>query len=160
MDLEQGELRLWVKLVGDEVGDYQKMVHVPEEWERAEKEKNAKRTPVTVSMILVVVLSLLACLVLGVIRWSNKQFNKALFLKALVGIIAISVLGSLNEIPTMVWHFSTSKPWNDQVFQEIGSTALFILRARPRFLPSGAPYMILVFKLGPQGSCSHNTCQK
>ena len=127
VDLEQGELRLWVKLVGDEVGDYQKMVHVPEEWERAEKEKNAKRTPVTVSMILVVVLSLLACLVLGVIRWSNKQFNKALFLKALVGIIAISVLGSLNEIPTMVWHFSTSKPWNDQVFQEIGSTALFIL---------------------------------
>ena len=127
VDLDQGELRLLVKLAGEEIVDFQRMVHVPEEWSRAENEKNAKKTPFNFMVILVVVLSLLAAVVSGLIRWSRKQFQLDLFVKTLLIIAAVGLMNAWNSWPNMLWGFSTAEPYNDQLYQGLFSAGLGIV---------------------------------
>ena len=127
VELDQGELRLMVKLAGEEVVDFLRMVHVPEEWSRAENEKNAKKTPFDFMGILVVVLSLLAAAISGLIRWSRKQFQLDLFVKSLLVLATVGLINAWNSWPNMLWGFSTAEPFNDQLFQGIFSAGLGIV---------------------------------
>tara|TARA_Y100000590_G_scaffold148148_2_gene170229 strand:- start:5971 stop:9339 length:3369 start_codon:yes stop_codon:yes gene_type:complete len=127
IDLKEGELRLMVKLAGKDIVDHQRMVHVPEDWSRDENQKNAKQAPFNFIMILVVILSLMAAIVWGLIRWSRKQFQLDLFLKTLVILIIVGLLSSWNNWPEILWSFSTSEPYNDQLFQAVFSSGLGII---------------------------------
>ena len=115
--LNEGELRLKVLIAGDQVSDSWRDVHVPEEWSRAEQEKNAKNTPLQFIIMLTIILSIAYITILGVIRWSKKQFNTALFLKAFVFFAVIGLMNMWNTMPNTLWGFKTSEPYSDQLFQ-------------------------------------------
>jgi len=127
IDLDQGELRLLVKLAGEDIVDFQRMIHVPEEWSRAENEKNANKAPFNFMVILVIVLSLLAAVVSGLIRWSRKKFQLILFVKSLLILVAIGLMDAWNGWPNMLWGFSTAEPFNDQLYQGLFSAGLGIV---------------------------------
>jgi hypothetical protein len=115
--LNEGELRLKVIIAGDQVSDSWRDVHVPEEWSRAEQEKNAKNTPLQFIIMLTIILSIAYITILGVIRWSKKQFNTGLFLKAFVFFAVIGLINLWNTMPNALWGFKTSEPYSDQLYQ-------------------------------------------
>jgi hypothetical protein len=104
-------------MAGDQVSDSWREVHVPEEWSRAEQEKNAKNTPLQFIIMLTIILSIAYITILGVIRWSKKQFNTALFLKAFVFFAVIGLINLWNTMPNALWGFKTSEPYSDQLYQ-------------------------------------------
>jgi len=127
VDLEEGELRLVYKIAGSEIVDFQRIVYVPEEWSRAQNEKNAQKEPFNFIAILFVALSLLVAVVSGVVRWSRKQFQIDLFFKIFVIIMIAGIINVWNNWPNLLWTFSTAEPFNNQLYQRLFGAALSII---------------------------------
>ncbi|MEE9126397.1 MAG: CPBP family intramembrane glutamic endopeptidase, partial [Planctomycetota bacterium] len=112
--LEEGEARVGVVLAGDEVADTFRYVHLPEKWEREERNRTMLATVV---QILCVSLSLgvfVSGAVLGIIHWSRRQFGVATFVTFLLSLVALrSVLYMMNW-PMMAAQFQTALGFNLQ----------------------------------------------
>ena len=125
--LEKGELRNIIRISGDKITDFDRTVHVPEEWTRKENEKNAKNEPFNFLVLFVIIFSLLTAIFSGIIRWSKKKFQIDLFIKSLVILVVLSIIGTWNNWPSITWNFSTSEPLADQLFQALFSSGLSIV---------------------------------
>jgi hypothetical protein len=70
-----GRASISVSIAGDEVVDYQRFVEVPDAWQRAEREANAKRTPYRIAQGLFLLL-LAGCGLSSYLRQSNSAKDK------------------------------------------------------------------------------------
>ncbi len=127
--LESGECRLVVQLSGSEVTSSYQMVYVPEEWSRAEREKNNLRTILDYIMGAAPILLLVVALVFAIISWSRKKFNLRLFLKLAILITFVTVLNVVNSWPSVKSMFVTAAPWMHQsliaiIFSALGAVVV------------------------------------
>jgi len=112
--MEIGEARIVIEIAGDEVVGTGRFVHIPEDWERAHRNRRSVTQVVKIAGVVLVVLLYLAGAVVAVIRWSRHRFATATF-AIFFGVTA--VLGAvqlLNGFRSTMAHFDTAQPFKLQ----------------------------------------------
>jgi len=77
--LDEGEARIEVDIAGDEITSTGRFVHIPEDWERAERSRRSITQILQISCTVLLVLVFIAGGVLAIIRWSRHDFQTATF---------------------------------------------------------------------------------
>ena len=113
--LEEGEARVGVVLSGDEVADTFRYVHLPEKWEREERNRTMLATVVQILCLSLSLGVFVSGAVLGIIHWSRRQFGVRTFVIFLLSLVALrSVLYMMNW-PIVAAQFQTALGFNLQV---------------------------------------------
>jgi hypothetical protein len=112
--METGEARIAINIAGDEVVGTGRFVHIPEEWERAYRNRRSVTRVVQIACVVLVVLLYLAGAVVAVIRWSRHRFATATFaiffgVTAVLGVIQLS-----NGFRSATAQFMTAQPFKLQ----------------------------------------------
>lgn len=121
--LAQGDRRATVQIAGDEVTDAYKWVHVPEKWERDERDRSGRLAIARISGGVGIALVILGGAVAGVVSWVRRRFAVRAFLLtwALVGVLGL--IGLALAWPQHVVEFSTAQAWALQAGLVIGATS-------------------------------------
>jgi len=112
--MDTGEARITINIAGDEVVGTGRFVHIPEEWERAYRNRRSVTQVVQIACVVLVVLLYLAGAVVAVIRWSRHRFAAATFavffgVTAVLGVIQLG-----NGFRSTMAHFDTAQPFKLQ----------------------------------------------
>jgi hypothetical protein len=109
--LEEGEARIAVVISGDGLTDTYRYIHVPEEWEREDRNRQAVMRVLGIVSGVGVVALFGAGAIGGVVFWSRRRFSVRPFLYAGVAMFSLGVLNLLNGWPGMEAAFSTAQPY-------------------------------------------------
>ena len=119
--LPAGEPRLEVGIAGDEVVSAGRFVHVPEEWDRAQRAASTRNLIVQIGASVVFGGLLVAAAILGIVAWSRGTYAPRLFLLAAGIVLLVSVVELANGWPGLMAGLSTAAPLQ---FQVIGLVAV------------------------------------
>ena len=127
--LEQGETRATVSIAGNEVAAAGRFVFIPEEWERAERDRRAVPNVVNIACIATIALAAIAGVIVGIVSWIRGRFALRTFLVVAPLILLANLANRFNEWPQVAAAFSTAQPFELQaavvlVALIIGMTAL------------------------------------
>ncbi len=107
---KDGEARLSVAVAGDEIVGAGRYVHVPESWERREREREGRTQIVKIAGALLFALAGLAALVLAVTSWMRHHCDT----RALALVLALTLGASAGGIavmwPAVAMTFKTTEP--------------------------------------------------
>ncbi len=119
--LPQGERRIAVRISGNQVADTYRFVHVPEEWDRQERDRQTipMITGTACSVLLIAIV--IAGIIIAIVSWSRKKFVVSSFLLFSVMLLVLSLANLLNSIPALSAQFSTAQPYKIQMFVLIGA---------------------------------------
>ncbi len=137
--LDDGEARITVALAGDEVTDAYRWIHVPEEWQRRERDKATLVQIVRIFGWLVVSAFLMSGVVGGIIAWSRKRFAARAFVGWFVLLGGLGIAELANSWPAIMSRFSTAQPLEFQVLAVIGGSIVSLL------VTAAVPAMVLGF---------------
>jgi len=113
--LSTGEARIGVEISGSEVSDAYRYIHVPEEWQRTERNKRNLQLILRLSGIAVIVIIWLIGAIFAIISWSKKEFTTRLFLIFAAIFLALTIVNLWNRWPTIISSFSTAQPFQNQM---------------------------------------------
>lgn len=118
-----GEGRAAVSVLGDEVGNVRRFVHIPEEWQRARRDSESRRSILGVGLIFTLILMFGVAAIVAIVVWSRGGLKVGPVWKG--SALAAVALGMsvANEWPVTVSRFLTSQPYGFQV----GGAALGLL---------------------------------
>jgi len=122
--LPQGERRIAVQISGAKVADVYRFVHVPEEWDRQERDKQTIPTMTSNGCSVVLAAIVLGGIVVAIVSWSRKKYVISSFLLLSALLLVLNVAGLLNSIPTLSAQFSTAQPFQIQMFVLVGAGIL------------------------------------
>ena len=126
---KNGEARFQVIIAGDEVVAAGRNVFVPEEWVRAETERDERLQVMKLSGVFAVVLGALAALVYAVISWNRGRCDKrALMLVAAVA-MTVAVVDLANGWPDMLMSLQTAEPVASQLATAVSAQFFMALMA-------------------------------
>lgn len=125
--LEDGEGRLEVTIAGGAVVGSRRYVHVPEEWQRRERDRRNLLDLISKSCAVLFGLIVAGALVAAVVRWSRRDYSVAAFAAATGAIATLALVEAFNGWPTRVARFSTAEPFSHQVFAALGGDGLGLL---------------------------------
>ncbi len=113
--LDRGEARLRVGLAGDRFMERGGFLHVPEEWEREERERGSRRDLLSGLSAGLLFLLLAGGAVTGVIRWARGSFH--LPSGGMVAGVAAGalLLSGVNALPASAVGFGTTQGFGEQV---------------------------------------------
>ncbi len=112
--LAEGETRITVELAGDDVVSGYRFVHVPEEWERNERDQRTISRIVQISTTILVIAIFIFGIVRGIIHWTKKHFSVKAFIIFSIGIFLIQIISLFNAWPSVQIQFMTSQPFANQ----------------------------------------------
>ncbi len=150
--LPRGELRLQVRLAGDEVAQAGRFVFIPEDWERSERNAQTIASIVTGGGLLLAGVAMVAGLITAIISWSRRQFSVRVFLVVFASFLVFSAARLANSFPTLMAQLSTAQPLQLQLAVLLGSTAVgVILQSVAMALVAGAaPYWCFAGRVSPR----------
>lgn len=122
--LEKGQARIAVKIAGDEVVDFHRYIHVPEEWNRQDRNKQNLFDIMRNFEMLIVFTIFFASIIAAIISWTRKNFPVRLFLQFFVLLLGLNVIDCINSWPATIAGFSTTEPLRNQVFTTIAFSIL------------------------------------
>ena len=122
--LQTGQARINITIAGDEVVDIVRMIHVPEEWERNEHNKQNTLGIIAISFFLILMFFILFAMRLAFKRERRFNFSKPLFLTLFSIAVILLSIEIINTWPSIVGAFNTSTPLINQLFQSITGLAL------------------------------------
>jgi hypothetical protein len=117
----RGEPRIDVGIAGDEVASAGRYVHVPEDWDRAQRAASTRNLIVQISTSVVFGGLLVAAAIWGIVGWSRGEYAPRLFLLAAGLVLLVSVVELANSWPSLHANLSTAAPLQ---FQLIGLLAI------------------------------------
>ncbi len=122
--LAEGEARLFVKIAGDKPVDAYRYIHVPEEWDR--QERNKRNVPESILLLrgILLILLILAGAISAIVSWSRKTFSVKTFLAFFALLFGLRFIGLLNGWPAVVALFSTAESYSNQTFAAIAFSIL------------------------------------
>ncbi len=125
--LDRGEARIAVHLAGDEVVDSYRFVHIPEEWERAERNRRSSAQLIQIVCVVALILVFVAGAVIAVVRWSKGRFAQRTFVVALGLLAGTGGFGLYNGWPAITAQFSTAQPYPLQSAMVVAGGLLVLL---------------------------------
>jgi hypothetical protein len=125
--LADGEGRIGIRVAGDEVAGYRRYVDVPEEWSRKERSR-----AMAMGVARTVCSSLLGLLALGLTiialhGWIRHVFRLRVFLTVFAALVALGLIGDLNDYPSMLARFATSQSIRSQMTRWLAREAVTLL---------------------------------
>src|SRR5262249_39206905 len=112
---EGGQARFLVNIAGDEIASSGRYVHVPEEWQRTEREREGQLAIAKLVLGGFLALLALAAMVMAVLEWTKGRVDR----RALIAVASIAfagaALGVANRWPTIAMHLNTAEPIASQV---------------------------------------------
>jgi hypothetical protein len=129
--LTRGERRIDVSIAGDEVVGVRRHIHVPEEWERQQRNQRLAGAILQGLGIFFLAGVLLFGSVSGVVLWSRKNFSVRICFVTFAILLLVGVAALANDWPTAMASFSTAQPLNLQIMMigGIGLIGLMIVSA-------------------------------
>jgi hypothetical protein len=122
-----GEARAIVALAGDEVVSWGRYIFVPEDWQRAERERASRlRLAKMVAMLAVVVLAV-AALIAAIVAWNRGRFDRRAFWIAIALCAGASAIAVANLWPATQMGFATAEPYRWQALLWGAGSALSLL---------------------------------
>ncbi|MCX5921818.1 MAG: type II CAAX endopeptidase family protein [Candidatus Dependentiae bacterium] len=125
--LKQGQAYISVKISGDKVVDSCRYIHVPEEWERTQKNNHHMLEILS----LLCMLLLYSFLSIGLVMSLKKSKHFSLFSGTTLGysvvLIVLFALNLINVWPTMMAQLTTSEPFYNQIFNLVGMASIGML---------------------------------
>ena len=115
--LSQGELRVSVAIAGGEVTDAWRFVHVPEEWERAERERRTAAGVFNAAGTALLGGLLLGFAAVTLVAWSRGGARVHDPLRLFLVLGGVRGLAFANEWPARLAGFSTAQPFGLQAAQ-------------------------------------------
>jgi membrane protease YdiL (CAAX protease family) len=122
--LEQGEARIRVDISGDEVTDTYRFVHVAEEWEREERNRQSLLQILRVMSGIGIAALFGAGAVGAIVRWSRRRFAVRPFLVVFGLLLLLGLVNLFNQWPVVVSNFSTAQPFLLQAGLALGGGLL------------------------------------
>jgi hypothetical protein len=122
--LPQGERRIAVRISGDKVADVYRFIHVPEEWDRQERDRQTIPGMMSNGCSIVLAAIVLGGIVVAIVSWSRKKFVISSFLLLSALLLGLNISGLLNSIPALSAQFSTAQPFQIQMFVLVGAGIL------------------------------------
>ncbi len=113
-NLPEGDARIAVHIAGDEIVDSYRFVHVPEEWERSERNRRTIAQVIQIVCTVTMALVFLAGVIFAVVRWSRGRFAVGSFVLFFLVLFGFGVVEVLNSWPAMTANFSTAQPYSLQ----------------------------------------------
>ncbi len=124
-----GEARYQVVVAGDEVVAAGRTVFVPEEWLRAETERDDRHQVMKLAGIFAVALGALAALIFAVISWNRGHCDKhAMFLVGSTA-MGVAVADLVNGWPDMMMQLQTAEPVASQLATAVSGKLFAALMA-------------------------------
>jgi hypothetical protein len=124
-----GQARVGVNVAGDEIASIGRFVHVPEEWERAQRERDGRLTIVKLALGACLALAALAAIVSAVLQWTRGHCDRRA-LTLMIGVaFALSAGSVANHWPRIEMGFSTAEPIASQASIAIAGSLLMGLLA-------------------------------
>ncbi|HZW60758.1 MAG TPA: type II CAAX endopeptidase family protein [Candidatus Babeliales bacterium] len=125
--LSKGQERVTVEIAGDEVVDINRTIHVPEQWERTERniitQASIGSTACTLFMYLLLII-LTFIVLTGISR--QKLSIKTSFLVCSV-ITIFLLINTINLFADTIANFNTMQPYYNQLFKAIGTTIIQLI---------------------------------
>lgn len=113
--LPRGEARVAAVVAGDEVSDVYRLVHLPEDWERDERNRgNLVRVLGIVGGILLV-LGTLAAAVVALVSWSRRKFSARTFFWLVPILFLFQLAAFFNGWPALISSLTTTQPSSHQL---------------------------------------------
>ncbi len=122
-----GEARAIVGIAGNEIAMAGRYVFVPEDWQRAERERAGRLRIAKMGIGILVVIIAVAALIAAIVAWSRGRFDRRAFGLAGLGVGCALVVGGVNQWPATAMSLSTAEPYRWQVLLWAGGTALSLL---------------------------------
>ena len=127
--LTKGETRATVSIAGNEVNAAGRFVFIPEEWARAERDRQTLPNMINIACIALVALAAVGGIVFGIVSWVRRGFSVRTFLVVAPLLLVVNLAARFNEWPQVTAAFSTAQPYELQVTvlvatMVIGLTAL------------------------------------
>ena len=110
-----GEARVLIALAGDEVVSAGRYVFVPEDWQRAERERAGRLSIAKMGVGLAVVILSIAALIAAIIAWSRGRFDRRAFWLAATLVGTSAAVGGVNRWPVFALQLKTTEPYLWQV---------------------------------------------
>lgn len=142
-DHKNGQAVIRVSLSGDEVTGYVRTIDVPQEWYRAEEEKNASRQPYSIAMGLAVTLItvLALCGFLG--KSTGRRFRFKIALPWMLINSGAMLLVSFLWMDQMISQFDPKMAWSTQLWLRVAGLGLgAVVMALISFLAVQAIYAV------------------
>jgi hypothetical protein len=108
--LSQGQGRYRIKICGSEVSETNPFVHVPEEWYREYKKDNSKKSVIKISGNIILAVVILLGLIIGIIRWTRREFHLKAFLFTAVVFFIVFLIDGANSWTDAIAAYNTQVP--------------------------------------------------
>jgi membrane protease YdiL (CAAX protease family) len=125
--LDKGEARIAIQISGDEVTDAYRFIHIPEEWERQERNRKNIITTLQTFSILIMFLMFAAAIIGVILKWTRKNFSIRVFITFLIIISTIKIIDIINQLPQTMARFSTAEPLSNQILMTIIYSVIILL---------------------------------
>jgi hypothetical protein len=125
--LKSGEARIGVKVAGDQAVFSQKFIFVPEEWSRAERNRENFMNLIKVFCGLILGLTVLAGIAYSLLSWTKKKFEIRDFRSFLAIFSALGLAVFINALPNKLAQFSTREPQVNQIINIVAFGSLKLL---------------------------------
>ena len=125
--LKTGQARISVSIAGNEVNGETRYVYVPDQWKRADRERDAAMRALGGMCSIILNLAFLSGMAFAVFAWVKKRFSVKLFLAFSVSMAALQAAQVLNKWPQIAFSFSAAEPVFNQVLSVVGIAAIQIL---------------------------------
>ena len=106
----EGEARVHVQVAGAEVVDVSRSVRVPEEWVRARRDVESRRTILTGGLLVLLTVSFGAAAITAVVTWSRATLALRVAARFGLPVLAALVVSALNALPVSMAGFTTAQP--------------------------------------------------
>jgi len=127
--LEEGQARITIHLAGNTIADTARYVHVPEDWQRHEQERDDISGIIGGLCSLLPYLLFLAAAVVSLAQASSRIALLSL-LEPFIFLALIFLLQLLNRWPIIEFGFNTNEPFLFQIIQVMGPTLVLVILVR------------------------------
>ena len=110
-----GEARAVVFIAGDEITASGRYIFVPEEWQRAERERGSRLSIVKIAVVLLFSLIGLAAVIWASVAWARDHFDRRVFWTVALVSLAATLAGAIDQWPAAAFGLKTTEPILRQV---------------------------------------------
>jgi len=114
-DLTEGEARISVNLIGDEVAAVRRYIFIPEEENRsiyAALQKAANYKMIAIPLMLLFIIMALG---FAFVRWNNQELDTSIFRNVFIILLFLYLLDTLNSWNLQIGWFNTIEPFKNQL---------------------------------------------
>jgi hypothetical protein len=122
--LPQGEPRIDADLSGDEVTSVARYVHVPEDWDRAQRAASTRNLIIQIAESIVFGGLLLGAAIVGMLAWSRRRYTPRLFVYAGGFVLLVAAIALANNLPKVIANLPTAVPLQLQLIGVVAISAV------------------------------------